>query len=241
VLWLADDMSMGGMDMSGIRMIPAGRGLMAPQAWSWRPIEFAYVFSMWAVMMVGMMTPSVTPMVLIYATVARKAAVDGKPFAPTTWFAGGYLVAWIGFSVLATIAQWALERAAMLTPMMESSSRTLGGLVLIAAGIYQWTALKDVCLSSCRAPLSFIQHHGGFRRDAAGSLLLGAKHGVYCIGCCWALMALLFIGGIMNVLWIAAIAILVLAEKVLPGGRIIARFAGLAFAAGGAWLLLVRV
>jgi predicted metal-binding membrane protein len=240
LVWLADDMAMGGMDMTGYRMIPAGRGLMMPADAPWQPIEFGYVFVMWLVMMIGMMMPSAAPMILIYARVGRQAAREGKPFAPSGWFAGGYLLAWTVFSLAATSAQWALERAALLTPMMESASNRLGAAVLILAGVCQWAPLKDACLSHCRSPLLFIQQHGGFRREPLGALALGFRHGIYCIGCCWALMALLFVGGIMNLLWIAALAILVLIEKVIPFGRVVARVAGLAFIAGGVWLLLQK-
>jgi len=236
--WLADDMAMGGMDMTGFRMIPAGQGLMMPASAPWQPIEFGYVFVMWMVMMIGMMTPSVAPMILIYARVGRQAAREGKLFAASGWFAAGYLLAWAAFSVLATSAQWVLERAALLTPMMESASNILGAIVLILAGLYQWTPLKEACLSYCQSPLVFIQNHGGFRREPAGALTLGFRHGIYCIGCCWALMALLFVGGIMNLLWIAALAILVLIEKVLPSGWILARIAGAACIAAGVWLLM---
>jgi predicted metal-binding membrane protein len=236
--WLADDMAMGGMDMSGFRMIPAGQGLMMPAGAPWQPIEFAYVFAMWTVMMIGMMTPSVAPMILIYARVGRQAEMSGQPFAASAWFAAGYLVAWTAFSLAATFAQWALQRAALLTPMMESASNVLGGVVLIAAGVYQWTPVKEACLSYCQAPLTFIMRHGGFRREAAGALTLGFRHGLYCIGCCWALMLLLFVGGIMNLLWIAALAMLVLFEKTVPFGKSVSRVAGVAFIAMGAWLLL---
>jgi predicted metal-binding membrane protein len=238
LVWLANDMAMGGTDMTGFRMIPAGQGLMTPASDPWRPIEFGYMFAMWTVMMFGMMTPSVAPMILIYARVGRQALTDGKPFAATAWFAGGYLLAWTGFSLAATTAQWALERATLLTPMMVSASIILDGVVLIVAGLYQWTPLKEVCLSHCQAPLTFILRHGGFRSDRGGALTLGLRHGLYCIGCCWALMALLFVGGVMNLFWIAALAILVLLEKVIPSGRIIARFAGLTFIAGGGWMLI---
>jgi predicted metal-binding membrane protein len=236
--WLADDMAMGGMDMSGFRMIPAGQGLMMPERAPWQPVEFAYVFAMWTVMMIGMMTPSVAPMILIYARVGRQAEMSGQPFAASAWFAAGYLVAWTAFSLAATFAQWALQRAALLTPMMESASNVLGGVVLIAAGVYQWTPVKEACLSYCQAPLTFIMRHGGFRREAAGALTLGFRHGLYCSGCCWALMLLLFVGGIMNLLWIAALAMLVLFEKTVPFGKSVSRVAGVAFIAMGAWLLL---
>jgi predicted metal-binding membrane protein len=236
--WLADDMAMGGMDMSGFRMIPAGQGLMMPAGAPWQPIEFAYVFAMWAVMMIGMMTPSVAPMILIYARVGRQAEMSAQPFAASAWFAAGYLVAWTAFSLAATFAQWALQRAALLTPTMESASNVLGGVVLIAAGIYQWTPVKEACLSYCQAPLTFIMRHGGFRREAAGALTLGFRHGLYCIGCCWALMLLLFVGGVMNLLWIAALAMLVLFEKTVPFGKSVSRVAGVALIAMGVWLLL---
>ena len=146
-------------------------------------------------------------------------------------------MAWIGCALAASLAQWTLERSALLSPMMEGASDVFGGAVLIGTGLYQWTPLKDACLRQCQAPWLFIQRHGGFRRDARGALALGLRHGGYCIGCCWALMALLFVGGVMNVLWIAAIALLVLVEKIVPAGRLISRTAGAVFFAGGAWLI----
>ncbi len=238
LIWLAADMEMGGMDMSDFRMIPSGFGLMMPAGAPWPPVEFAYVFAMWAVMMIGMMTPSATPMILIYARVGRQAASQQQPFAATSWFAGGYLLSWISFAVVATIAQWGIERLGWLTTGMMVSSDIVGGIVLIAVGLYQWTPLKDVCLRQCQAPLQFIQRHGGFRADVSGSFALGFRHGAYCIGCCWVLMALLFVGGVMNVLWIAGIAIFVLLEKLVPAGRVIPRIAGTAFLAAGAWLIV---
>jgi predicted metal-binding membrane protein len=238
VLWLAADMDMGGMDMSGFRMIPAGIGIMAPANAPWKAIEFAFVFAMWTVMMVGMMTPSAAPMILMYARVGRQGTSEGRPLAATAWFAAGYLLVWIGFSLAATIVQWGIERAALLDERMASVSNVLGGVVLIASGIYQWTPLKDVCLAQCQTPLQFLMRHGGFRSDAAGCLNLGIRHGGYCVGCCWALMALLFVGGVMNVLWITLLALLVLLEKLTPVGWYIARAAGAACTVAGAWLLL---
>ncbi len=174
LVWLARDMEMAGMDMTGFRFIPAGQSLMMPANAPWQPIEFVYVLAMWVAMMIGMMTPSVAPMILIYARVGRQAAAHGKPFAASGWFAAGYLFAWIAFSAVATTAQWALDRAALLTPMMESANNVLGGIVLIGAGLYQWSALKTACLSHCRSPLHFIQDHGGFRREPSGALALGS-------------------------------------------------------------------
>lgn len=236
VLWLAADMDMGGMDMSGFRMIPAGMGLMKPAAAPWNAAEFAFVFAMWAVMMIGMMTPSASPMILLYARVGGQAANKGNALAATWWFGAGYLLVWTAFAFAATLAQWVLERECLLTPAVAGSSQVFGGMVMIAAGLYQWMPLKDACLRQCQAPWLFIQRHGGFRGDARGSLSLGARHGMYCVGCCWVLMALLFVGGVMNVLWIAAIAIFVLAEKVVPAGRAISRIAGSGFFVWGVWL-----
>lgn len=210
---------------------------MQPALGSWTAVHAVFMMTMWTVMMVGMMTPSAAPMILIYTQVARQATTLGKPFVSAGWFTSGYLLVWAAFALLATLSQWALERGALLSPMMQSQSRVLGGVVLVAVGAFQWTPLKDSCLSQCRAPLSFIQSHGGFKSDGYGSLRLGVLHGAYCVGCCWALMALLFVGGVMNLLWIAAIAILVLAEKIAPGGPHIARVSGVVALAAGIWML----
>ncbi|TIX38041.1 MAG: DUF2182 domain-containing protein, partial [Mesorhizobium sp.] len=141
------------------------------------------------------------------------------------------------FSLAATGAQWLLARLALLDPMMATNSGILGGVILIAAGIYQWTPMKGVCLSQCQAPIAFLTRHGGFRTAPLGALRLGIAHGAYCLGCCWALMALLFVGGVMNVLWIAAIAILILLEKTVPTGRALPRISGAVMVAIGVWLL----
>jgi predicted metal-binding membrane protein len=234
VLWLAADMDMAGMRMDGFRMVPAGIGLMAPVASPWSAVEFAFVFAMWAVMMVGMMAPSAAPMILLYARAGRQGGAAGRPLAATGWFAAGYFLAWAGFSLAATLAQWGLEREALLDPRMASASHTLAAIVLAAAGVYQWTPLKDTCLSQCRTPIGFLMRHGGFRGDVRGCLALGLRHGAYCVGCCWVLMALLFVVGVMNVLWIALLALLVLLEKLTPWGRWVARAAGVAcIVAGG--------
>ena len=143
-------------------------------------------------------------------------SLDAKPFGPTGWFAAGYLLVWFGFAFAATGAQWALERAALLTPM-ASTNNVVGGILLIMAGLYQWSPLKDICLAHCQAPVLFIRSCGGFRRNVLGALEIGILRGAYCVGCCWVLMTLLFVGGVMNVFWIAAIATLVLVGKPLAG------------------------
>jgi len=240
VLWLAVDMDMGGMDMPEFRMIPAGLGLMALADAPWGLIEFTFVFVMWVVMMIGMMAPSVAPMILMYARVGRQGNVKGKPLAATGWFAASYFLTWMGFALAATLVQWMVERAALLDSRMASASNVFGGIVLIAAGVYQWSPLKDVCLAQCQSPIGFLMRYGGFRGDLPGCLLIGLRHGAYCIGCCWALMALLFVGGVMNVLWIALLALLVLLEKLASFGRWIARAAGVACVTAGAGMLFFR-
>ncbi|MFD1988002.1 DUF2182 domain-containing protein [Mesorhizobium newzealandense] len=250
VLWLAADMTMpdattpsatsgdmDGMDMSGMRGMDMGAAV-TPGFRAWALADFAFIFAMWAVMMVGMMTPSVAPMVLLYAGVGRKARAGGRPIASTAWFFTGYLLVWVAFSAAATGTQWLLASLTLLSPMMATNSTVLGGLVLIAAGLYQWTPMKGVCLQQCQAPIAFLASHGGFRSDPPGALRFGIHHGAYCLGCCWALMALLFVGGVMNVLWIAGIAILVLLEKRVPTGQLVPRISGALMAAMGAWLLV---
>ncbi|MER9296521.1 DUF2182 domain-containing protein [Mesorhizobium sp. M0621] len=246
VLWLAADMVMpvpgsAGDDMTEIDMSNMGGmdmgATVAPGFRAWASADFAFIFTMWAVMMVGMMTPSVAPMLLLYAGVGRKARADGRPIASTGWFFAGYLTVWVVFSIVATAAQWLLAHLALLNPSMATDSAVLGGLVLIAAGLYQWTPMKGVCLRQCQAPIAFLASHGGFRSAPLGALRLGIDHGVYCLGCCWALMALLFVGGVMNVLWIAGIAALVLLEKTVPTRQLIPRVSGALMAAVGAWLV----
>jgi predicted metal-binding membrane protein len=244
-LWLASNMNMGAMPKSDMGMGAmsksgmAGMGAMlAPAFKPWSAIDFIVMFVMWTVMMIGMMTPSATPMILIYAKAGRQAALQGKPLAATGFFASGYLLAWTVFSLAATLGQYLLERAALLTPMMATANQFVGAIVLIAAGLFQWTPSKDACLKHCQTPIGFIVSHGGFRPDAFGSLALGFRHGGYCIGCCWALMALLFVGGVMNILWIAGLTIYVLLEKVVPLGRIVSRAAGAGLLTWGVWLLV---
>jgi predicted metal-binding membrane protein len=240
VLWLAANMDMGMGSSMGTSMgnTMSGMGAMLKPAFRpWSVIDFAYMFVMWAVMMVGMMMPSVTPMVLLYANVGRKAAENGRPLAATGWFVAGYLLAWTAFSLAATVAQWQLSRLALLTPMMSSASDLFGGLLLVAVGLYQWSPLKDACLTQCQSPLGFLISRGGFSASPWGSLRLGAEHGSLCVGCCWVLMALLFVGGVMNLLWIAGLMIFVLLEKIIPTGRRVPRLAGAAMAAAGLFLL----
>lgn len=238
-LWVLREASrMAALYMPGMEGMPMSHmQMMSPAYAPWTATLAIYLFVMWFVMMIGMMTASAAPMVLLYMGVARQAATRGQRFASAAWFFGGYLAAWASFSVLATVGHWLLESRAMMTSAMQAADTRIGAAVLVAAGVYQWLPLKRACLAKCRAPLSFIQQHGGFRADAAGSFTLGCRHGLYCVGCCWLLMLLLFVGGVMNPLWIAALAMLVLLEKIAPGGHWIARGAGFLAIAAGLWML----
>ena len=198
----------------------------------WTATEFGLRLAMWAVMMVAMMVPTAAPMTLMYAAVARKATAQHNPLAPTFVFVAGYLAMWTIFSLVATIAQRFLDQAALLSPMMVSTSAVLGAALLIAAGIYQFTPVKNACLRNCRAPAHFLSRY--WRTGNLGAFRMGLRLGAYCVGCCWILMGLLFVGGVMNLLWIAAIAIFVLLEKTIPFGQVSGRVVGAAMILVGA-------
>jgi predicted metal-binding membrane protein len=219
------DMAMGGSDMAMA---------MAPTAWA--PGYAVLMFFMWWIMMIAMMLPSASPMILLYARFNRTQRDKGAPYVPTGVFALAYLLVWAGFSLVAVSAQWALERTGLLSSMMASTSVILGSALLIAAGVYQLTPLKYACLKHCRAPLLFISHH--WRPGRWGALRMGVEHGAFCTGCCWFLMALLFYGGVMNLLWVIGLALYVLLEKVAPAGHWIGRAAGVALVVWGGALLL---
>ena len=187
----------------------------------WTAIDALFMFLMWAVMMVGMMVPSATPVILLYAHVVRHNAKDSEPLVPISAFFAGYLVVWTVFSATATAMQYGLEQAALLSPMIISISPVFGGFVLLVVAIYQWTPYKDACLRRCRSPVWFLSTY--WQDGTSGAFRMGLVHGAYCLGCCWALMLLLFVGGVMNLLFIAAITIFVLVEKVLLRGRDIGR------------------
>lgn len=224
---------MAGMDMSGMDM-------PMPMPADWTLGRWALTVAMWQTMMVAMMAPSAAPTVLLYARVHRHASDQGRVegLAPSGAFLAGYLLAWLGFSLAAATLQWGLERAGLLSAStLGSQNRWLSAGVLIAAGLYQLSPLQRVCLNHCRSPAAFLSRH--WRPRAAGAVRLGVLHGAYCVGCCWLLMALLFVGGVMNLAWIAALTLLVLAEKVMPGGRWVARAGAVALLAWGAATLAV--
>jgi predicted metal-binding membrane protein len=196
----------------------------------WTAADVLFTFAMWVVMMIGMMVGTAAPVLLLFAGMHAGRGERRVPRIVLV-FGLGYVIVWAGFSAGAALAQWALHSAAMLSPMMAASSPRLGGLILLAAGIYQLTPLKRACLSHCRSPLGFLVTHwrGGWR----GALLMGVQHGAYCLGCCWALMGVLFAVGVMNLLWVAALTLFVLIEKHGPAGIVIGRVAGAAMIAFG--------
>jgi predicted metal-binding membrane protein len=207
-----------------------------PVAFSpWTAADFALNVAIWWVMMPGMMLPSAAPMILTFATVNRRKRTRGQPFVPTAVFTTGYLTAWGLFGIAATLADWGLEQTALMSPMTQRLTPALGAALIVVAGVYQLTPFKYVCLTHCRSPFDFVLNH--WRDGAVGALRMGFEHGLYCLGCCWFLMALLFAAGTMSLLWMAAITAFVLAEKLFPAGRWIARVSGLVMIAFGLYLL----
>lgn len=223
------------------------------------PAELGYLFTMWSVMMVAMMLPSALPTILLFTKLQqgrreRSAAGEpggrrpdgggrvggggpggGLPGAATLLFVGGYLIAWSAYSGVAAITQWALQAALLVSPAMVSVSSELSGGLLLLAGAYQLTPMKERCVRHCRSPLSFLTSH--WREGAGGAVRMGIHHGAYCVGCCWALMALLFVLGVMNLFWVLALAALVLLEKAVPRQTWITPGVGLTLMAAGVWVL----
>jgi predicted metal-binding membrane protein len=204
---------------------------MMPAAWDAR--HDLLLLAMWIVMMVGMMLPSAAPTLLIYAAVVRRTPQGNDIAARVYLFAAGYLVVWTVFSLLATVLQRLLAEGLLLSPMMELESPLVGGALLIIAGVYQLTPLKRSCLGSCHSPAAFIASY--WRPGRVGAWRMGLAHGRYCLGCCWALMLLLFVGGVMNLLWIAAITVFVLVEKLAPVRAQAGRLSGALLIGAGLW------
>jgi predicted metal-binding membrane protein len=211
-------------------------GKMAtPMMMQWSTTDVIFMFFMWAVMMFAMMLPSVTPTVLIFGRVREKRKVAGQIFAPTGAFVVGYLLVWAGFSLLATTANWSLHTGGLMSSIMGNIGPQTGGLLLVAAGVFQWTPLKNACLDHCRSPMSFLMQH--WREGSSGAVLMGLHHGIYCLGCCWLLMLLLFVLGVMNLPWVALLTIIVLVEKIMPRGEILSRGLGVLLTGWGTWLI----
>ena len=224
-------------------LVPMGRDMYGPMtgasAWmmtdTWDFNHLALLFAMWVVMMAGMMLPSAAPTLLLYAAVVRKSEEADPITARVHAFAGGYLLVWTVFSLLATILQRLLAGLLLLSPMMETSNRTFGGILLLAAGVFQLTPFKRACLNYCRSPAELIVRF--WRTGATGAWRMGGLSGLYCLGCCWALMLLLFVGGVMNLWCIAAITVFVLLEKVAPLGAPGGRLSGGLLIALGLWFI----
>jgi predicted metal-binding membrane protein len=232
------DMAGHGSDMSaqqgmGGAMRMAHAAMMQPAVWT--PSYAILMFLMWWIMMIAMMLPSASPMILLFARIQRSQQKKGAPFVPTSVFTAGYLVAWGIFSVLAAGTQWSLERVGLLSTMMASTSGLFAGMLLLAAGIYQLTPLKHACLQHCRSPLQFITQH--WRHGTVGAFRMGIDHGAFCTVCCWFLMALLFVGGVMNLYWIVGLALFVLLEKTIPAGHWLGSLTGVGLMVWGGWLM----
>lgn len=210
--------------------------LMMPGSASWSVPEIAVVWLMWAVMMGAMMLPSAMPMILVHCRLDAGRGGTGAASSDNRWFTGAYLIVWSVFSVAAAALQWALQAAGILMPMLVLTNQTVAGAVLIAAGIVQWTPLKQACLEKCRTPIGFLMTE--WRDGRRGALIMGLKHGAYCVGCCWALMALLFVFGAMNLMAIGALATIVAAEKLLPYGDRLGKAGGVILMAWGVWMLV---
>jgi len=199
-----------------VSMQPMNMTVTSPQTilmiHPWSITDFFYMFIMWAFMMIGMMLPSAAPMILTYACIGK----NQKQYRHTFSFSFGYLIIWTLFSLIATVLQWVLDQTALLSPSMVSQSPVLGASILIVAGLYQCSPVKNRCLAKCRSPFQFIMTQ--LRPGTKGALIMGLQHGAFCLGCCGFLMALLFIGGVMNLIWIALITFFVLFEKILPHG-----------------------
>ena len=212
--------------------VMARMGMVTNRPWGARDLFFTFV--MWSVMMVGMMAAAALPVLLLFAGARVHRAERGT--APAVLLFGlGYVAVWLGFSACATGAQWALHQGALLSSTLAASSSRAAGAILIVAGTYQLTPLKGACLAHCRSPLGFLMSN--WRDGSGGAFLMGWRHGAFCLGCCWALMGVLFVVGVMNLVWVAALAVFIFLEKVGPGGLRVARAAGAALIATGMVLL----
>jgi predicted metal-binding membrane protein len=213
--------------LAGLMGSPMDADAMAkmgmPMGRSWTATDAFYTWVMWSVMMIGMMAASALPVLLLFAGVQARRVDGGRSLAVLS-FGLGYLSIWVGFSACATIAQWGLHQGALMNHSLATSSTAVGGAILVAAGLYQMSPLKGRCLSQCQSPLGFLMSH--WRDGSRGAFTMGMRHGTFCLGCCWALMGVLFVVGVMNLLWVAALTVVVLIEKIGPAGFRLARTGG---------------
>ncbi|MCP4381310.1 MAG: DUF2182 domain-containing protein [Hyphomicrobiales bacterium] len=208
--------------------------MMSPQMFS--PMQVVGLFAMWAVMMAAMMLPTAAPMITAYARMQGADRARGAGSLPVLAFSGGYVVAWAGFSLVAAGLQAGLTDLAIMSPMMMKARDPLGGAILVIAGLYQFSPAKHACLRQCRTPISFLMTR--WREGGWGALGMGWRHGLFCVGCCWALMGLLFVVGVMNAAWIIAITIYVLVEKIVPGGEVLSKIVGVIMVWLGLWIII---
>lgn len=199
----------------------AKMGMVTAMPWGANEVFLAFV--MWAVMMIGMMTAPAALVLLLFAGTRSSSAGPGVSLAVLT-FGLGYITVWTAFSACAALTQWALHQGALLSPTMSASSPYFAGAILIAAGVYQLTPLKRACLTQCQSPQGFLMTH--WRSGNSGAFLMGLQHGAYCLGCCWALMLVLFAVGVMNLAWVAVLAAFILVEKIGPPGALVSRIGG---------------
>ncbi|MBV9490432.1 MAG: DUF2182 domain-containing protein [Verrucomicrobia bacterium] len=219
----------------GMRHMEVSMAIM-PAMENWTAWDLVLVCLMWAVMMVAMMVPAASPVILLFAEINRRRSPGQSAYVATGRFLLGYLTVWVGFSVIATLAQWGLLTAALISPMMESTSKALSAGLLLVAGLFQFSRLKYACLDHCRSPLGFFMTE--WRDGPWGTFRMGLKHGGYCLVCCWALMALLFALGVMNLLWVATLSAFVLLEKLTAANQWISRLGGLWFIAAAVWVVV---
>jgi predicted metal-binding membrane protein len=196
----------------------------------WGAPDVFFTFLMWAVMMIGMMSATATPVLLLFSGMHGQQGERGAPFT-VLLFGLGYITVWLGFSASAALAQWGLHQGALLSSSMAAASPRLAGAILIAAGAYQLTPAKGACLRQCQSPLGFLLSN--WRDGASGALQMGLRHGVYCLGCCWALMCVLFAVGVMNLAWVAALTAFILVEKFGRTGALVSRVGGVVMIAFG--------
>ncbi|WP_317930722.1 DUF2182 domain-containing protein [Halioxenophilus sp. WMMB6] len=241
-----DSMEMSSMDMSSTSMssmpgeaLSANSSAMNSMVTAWGALDLLLLFLMWAVMMVAMMLPSASPMILTFLSVNQRRARSQRNVVPTYIFVSGYIVVWSGYSLLATLLQWQLHEHALIRSDMQVGVPYLVNTILIGAGVFQFTKLKQTCLQHCRSPLSFLMRD--WREGYTGAFYMGLHHGAYCVGCCWILMLVLFVTGVMNLFAIALLSAFVLAEKLIPGGRWLSYLSGIIFIGFGLSSLALTV
>ena len=223
LVFLGQQMSSSAVEVS---MMDMGMAMNA----SWGVTDTVFTFAMWTVMMVGMMTPSAAPVLMVFAA-SHVRRHEGRVPPAVLAFGVGYIVVWAAFSLLATLAQWAMHEAALLSSTMATTSPYLAGAILIAAGVYQLTSLKRACLAHCQTPMGFLMSH--WRDGTRGAFRMGLLHGRYCVGCCWVLMCVLFAVGVMNLLWVAALTAFILVEKLGYGGARLSHVGGIVLIIAG--------